>query len=392
MIIDRNLLAQARQALEKLAFAPMPPTPPPQQAPPVDPQQLMQLMQDPKVQQLLQQQGIQVTPQGPVDQQGQPVPPEAIAQILSQAGLMPGMPGPAGQAPEQGAPGQAPQGGADPAAGQQQQQGGQVDVQALMQAMQDPQVQQLLQQQGITLGQQGPVDQQGQVVPPEAIAQLLQQAGVPVGGQPQQGQPQPGQPPAQPGAAPAGQPMPQGQPQQSPGMPMGPPITLDMLMSVMPQILDAHEAQQKQRDGRIDAEQLAARMDDLERIMAAISNKLGMSPGELGMGQGEGPAVSKEPGMGAEQAEQAGMNVQASEDEISANLDTSEDAEQAGPSNDVQGADGFTQEAKEAAGIALPPKPTIPPAIPKTASDRGMPRPAARIMAIMARMNAVARQ
>jgi hypothetical protein len=86
--------------------APPPPAggPPPQGGQPPqgggDPkiQQMIQILQDPQVQQALAQQGIQIGPQGPTGPDGQMIPPEQMEQILTQMGLMQGG-APGGQPP-----------------------------------------------------------------------------------------------------------------------------------------------------------------------------------------------------------------------------------------------------------------------------------------------------
>jgi hypothetical protein len=110
----------------------------------------------PEIVQILQSQGITMGPDGtPIGPDGQPVPPEVIQQILSQAMQQGGAPGADGQpSPEE-------------AAAMQQQGGAQIP----------PEVAQILQSQGITMGPDGtPIGPDGQPVPPEVIQQILSQA------------------------------------------------------------------------------------------------------------------------------------------------------------------------------------------------------------------------
>jgi hypothetical protein len=136
----------------------------------------------------------------------------------------------------------------------------------MMQMMQDPQIQQQLQQQGITIGQQGPQGPDGQVIPPEQMAQILQQitgGGAP-GGQPPQG---------------GGAPGPDG----------GTPMTLEMFQALMPQYLASkdggHEGHQTTKE----------RLNSLEEMVHAIAAKIGMSPAEMGAGQEVAPPEQQAP-------------------------------------------------------------------------------------------------
>ena len=160
------------------------------------------------------------------------------------AGGAPPMDPAAGGAPPPGAPPAGP-GGApmDPQM-----------MEMLMQALQDPQVIAMLEQQGITIDpNQGPIDQAtGQVVPPEAIMQLLQTMPPPEAG----GAPPAGAPPMDPAAAGGAPP------------PAGPD------------------------------EETGARLEQLEIIIGGLCQQLGIDPEQLLQGsEGAGEAGVMEEGL-----------------------------------------------------------------------------------------------
>jgi hypothetical protein len=264
--MNRELLKkQARELLHKKAFQPMPQSPPPQ---------------------------------------GGGMPPGGDP---SQGGMPPGMPPPGAGAPPQG--GMPPPGaGAPPPQG-----GGQVDPQMLMQMMQDPQVQQMLAQAGIQVTPQGPVDQSGQPVPPEAIVQLFEQMGIlppsgggapggAPGGQDAQGMtPEAaaaggalGGDPAAGGMPPGGDPAAGGMPPppDAGGMPPpgagGTPLTVEAFMELMPQIMEQMKGGGKSEGGGGDTTELESRIDQLEQMVTGLVQQLGVPPSSVGLGADAG--------------------------------------------------------------------------------------------------------
>lgn len=207
----------------------------------------------------------------------------------------PGQPAGPGAPP---APGQPAPAAAPAPQGQPPPQGGDPMIQQMMQIMQDPQVQQALAQQGITMGQQGPT-QNGQVVPPEQMMQILQQMGAmpPQGGAAPGGQPPPS--PEASGMAPESMGAQDGQVAEGApegGMPPeasqggqppsgGQPLTMEAFMEIMPQMLEAYEKDKKASGGdSAGKEELAQRVDQLEQMVTGLVQQLGMSPASAGLG------------------------------------------------------------------------------------------------------------
>lgn len=205
-------------------------------------------------------------------------------------------PPPAG-GPPPGAGGPPPGAGAPPAGGPPPAAGG-VDPNMLMQMMQDPQVQQMLAQAGIQVTPQGPVDQSGQPVPPEAIAQLLQQMGVMPGGAPQ-GQDAQGMTPEAQGA---------GAPPPDAGAgapPQGTPLTVEAFMELMPQMLQQMGIEGKKEGGSGNAD-LEARVDQLEQMLTGLVQQMGVPPSAVGLGADAGAPAGAEPTPQDVEAQQMG--------------------------------------------------------------------------------------
>jgi hypothetical protein len=150
---------------------------------------------------------------------------------------------------------------------------------------------------------------------------------------------------------------------------------VEALVEIMPSLLAQAEDMRKKESGRVTTEDLSARLDDLEKIIFAIAQNLGLPPSALGLAPEETPVMDATGGQPPPQGDIAEAGL------------TPEALAAAG----MMGGDPSVQ-APIAEGPGMPgPTPATPPGMPQQggmqvmASERRL-RPANRIRSLLSNL------